>query len=83
LLAVTAHDNEVSTNLRSRTQDPVEWVACDDHWRGPDSLKLGHRTQLLGQQSFGLAPFDADEFTWPIVIDDVQNMQLCVGQLCH
>src|SRR5262245_20980073 len=41
-LAVTAHDNQVRANLRSRAKDPVEWVARDDHWPGPDTPKLRH-----------------------------------------
>jgi hypothetical protein len=76
LLAVCPHNDEVSVSasLRSRSQDAIKRIACDNHGPGLDSLNFGDRCQLFGQQAFSLAFLHLHEFIRLVVVDDVDNM---------
>jgi hypothetical protein len=76
LLAVAPHDNEVGADRLSRLQNSIKGIARDYRGNALNFSKFRHGSDLLGEHSFGLFFFHADQFRLLIIIHDMDQMQL-------
>ena len=69
------HNDEICADLRGRPENPVKGIARYHHGTAFNPAEFRHRADLLGQHSFGLALFQADQPFRLVFVDNMHDMQ--------
>src|SRR3954463_12073308 len=78
LLTMGSHYNQIRVDRCSRSQYAIKGMALDHDRIAMNVLQLRHGRDLLNQRPLRLTLFDADQFRWLILVDDMNNVQFCI-----
>src|SRR4051812_23783888 len=73
-----SHYNQIRVDRCSRSQYAIKGMALDHDRIAMNVLQLRHGRDLPNQHPLRLTLFDADQFRWLILVDDMNKVQFCI-----